>query len=84
MREKSRASVLVGLSVTSQGAAHREILFRSMLRQSAAVLGLSTVMYRLVSSANSRILEPISVTMSLIYNKRAEGLKLNPVVRQHE
>ena len=78
MREKSRASVLVGLNVTSQVAAHREILLRSMLRQSAAVVGLSTIMLRLVSSANSRMLEHISVTMSLIYNKKSRGPKIGP------
>ena len=54
---KRRASVLVGLNGTNQVAAHCEILSKSVFRHSAAVNGLSTIMKRLVSYANSRIFE---------------------------
>ena len=70
--------VLVGLNVTNQVAAHCEILLRSKLRQSAAMVGLSTMIKRLVSSANKRIWEPMSVTMSLMYNKKSIGPKMEP------
>ena len=68
-----RDSVLVGLNDTSQVAAHREILERSKFRQSAAVKGLSTIIKRLVSSTKRRMFEPISVTISLMYNKNNKG-----------
>ena len=42
------------------------ILLRSVLMIPAAVSGESTTMYKLVLSANSRISEPISFTMSFI------------------
>ena len=74
----SKDSVLVGLNVTNQVAAHYEILLRSKLRQSAAVVGLSTMIKRLVSSANRRIWEPMSVTISLMYNKNSRGPKMEP------
>ena len=63
-----KASVLEGLNVTRQVASYRESLLRSEFKHSAAVTVLSTIMKRLVSSANSRIFEPISLTMSLMYN----------------
>ena len=75
LREMRRDSVLVGLNDTSQVAAHREILERSEFRQSAAVKGLSTIIKRLVSSAKRRMFEPISVTISLMYNKNNKGSK---------
>ena len=62
--------MLMGLNVTNPAAAHCEILSRSVFGPSAASNGLCTIMKRLVSSANSRLLEPISGTMSLIYNKK--------------
>ena len=68
----------MGLNVTNQVAAHCGILSRSVFRLSAAVNGLFTMMKRLVSSANSRMFEPMSVTMSLIYNKKSSGPKLDP------
>ena len=59
-------SVLVGLNATSHLVAHKFILAKSALRFSAAVIGFSTMMYRLVSSAKSRIVECISSTMSFM------------------
>ena len=63
---------MAGLKVTNQVAAHCEILLRSVLRLSAAVKGLSTIMKRLLSSANRRMFEPMSLTMSLMYTKKKE------------
>ena len=64
LREKSSVSVLEGLKVTSHVEAQFEILSRSVLIQPTAVTGSSTMIKRLVSSANNRILEPISCTIS--------------------
>ena len=69
---------MLGLNVTNQVAAHCDILSRSVFRFSAAVIGLSTIIKRLVSSANSRMFEPISATMSLMYNKKSNGPKIDP------
>ena len=66
LRDTRKASLLVGLKVTSHVIAQREIFSRSVLRQAAEVAGSSTIIKRLVSSANRRICEPISSTMSLI------------------
>ena len=71
-------SVLAGLKETSQVAAHCGILSRSVLRDPAAVKGSSTIIKRLVSSANNRILEPMSFTISLIYNRKRRGPKMEP------
>ena len=49
-----------------------------MLIQPAAVTGLSTMIKRLVSSANNRILEPMPCTISLIYNKNKIGPRIAP------
>ena len=59
-------SVLVGLKDTSQVSAQFEILLRSAFRHSATVTGSSTIINRLVSSANSLMFASISLTMSLI------------------
>ena len=50
--------------LTSQSAAQSWILIRSALTKFAEVCGDSTIMYRLVSSANYLIEQPISMTMS--------------------
>ena len=54
-----RDSFLEGLKVTSHIAAYRQSFSRSELRQRAAVVGLSTMVERQVSSANKRVLDPI-------------------------
>ena len=46
---------------------------RSVFSFSAARIGLSTIMYKLVSSAKSLIDEPISSTISLIYKRNNSG-----------
>ena len=58
--------VLLALNLTSHPIAQLLILLRSVLMIPAAVSGESTTMYKLVSSANSRISEPIPFTMSFI------------------
>ena len=58
--------------------AHLIILSISELRSSAVVSGLSTIIYRLVSSAKSRLFDPMSSTMSLINNKKRSGPKIDP------
>ena len=65
LRENNIASVLVGLKDTSQVVAHCDIFSRSMLSWPAAVTELSTTI-NLVSSANNRIFESISDTISFI------------------
>ena len=64
--------------MTNQVVAHREIFSKSEFKQPAAVVGLSTIIKRLVSSANNRICEPISITMSLIYTKNNRGPRMDP------
>ena len=76
--KKGELRFLAGLNVTNQVAAHCEILLRSVLRLSAAVTGLSTIMKRLVSSANRRMFEPMSLTMSLMYTQKSKGPKIEP------
>ena len=66
LRDTRNDSLFVGLNVTSQVIAHREILSRSMFRRAADVIGSSTIIKRLVSSAKRRICEPISSTMSFM------------------
>ena len=48
------------MKVTSQVEPQAEIFPRSAFMQPAAVTGSSTIINRLVSSANSRIFDPIS------------------------
>ena len=64
--------------MTNQIAAQRESFSRSELRQRAAVVGLSTMVKRLVSSANKRILDLIFLTISLMYNKNNSGPSIEP------
>ena len=66
LRQIRSDSVLFGLKDTSQVSAQFEFLLRSAFRHSAAVSGSSTMINRLVSSANSLMFAPISLTMSLI------------------
>ena len=68
----------VGLKVTSQRLAHSIIFSRSMFKSSAAISGFSTIINKLVSSAKSRIFEPMSVTISLIKSRNRSGPKIDP------
>ena len=51
---------------------------RSVFKRVAEVTGSSTIIKRLVSSANRRICESISSTMSLIYTKNNKGPRMDP------
>ena len=50
----------------------------SELNCSAAVFGLSTMIYKLVSSANYLILEPIFTTISLMKARKINGPRMDP------
>ena len=78
MRETSKVSVLEGLKVTSQVEAQADIFPRSAFMQPTAVTGSSTIIKRLVSSANSRIFDPISFIISLIYYRKRRGPRIDP------
>ena len=71
-------SVLIGLKVTSQCFAHLIVLSKSELRSHAVVSELSTTIYKLVSSAKSRMFDPMSSIMSLINNKNRCSPKIYP------
>ena len=58
-------SVLLGLNATNHVSAHCKILIRSVLSRFAEVTGSSMMIKRLVSSANKRIQEPISLKYRL-------------------
>ena len=56
---------------------------RSELRQVAADAGSFTKIKRLVSSANKRIFEPLSMTMSLMYSRNSKGPKIEYMYLNH-
>ena len=64
--------------MTSHVIAHREIFSRSVFRRAAEVTGSSTIIKRIVLSANRRICEPISSTMSFIHTKNSKGPRMDP------
>ena len=66
LRETIMDRVLFALNSTSQSFAQCEIVYKSVFRILTASLGRSTMMYRLVSSAKTRIEPPIRFTISLI------------------
>ena len=71
-------SDLVGLNVTSHLVAHSCTFSISKFNRNAASTGSSTMIYRLVSSAKSRIDELIFSTMLYIYNRNNRGPKIEP------
>ena len=71
-------SVLLGLNVTNHVSAHCNILIRSTLSRSVEATGSSTMIKRLVSSANKRIQEPISFTISFIKTRKINGPSIEP------
>ncbi|KAH3876777.1 hypothetical protein DPMN_000627 [Dreissena polymorpha] len=64
--EKSIHSVFEGLNETSHDLDHEIIRDKSRFKGTAAEAGSSTIMYRLVSSANRRMFAWMSVTMSFM------------------
>ena len=75
-RDIKMDSVLKGLKNISYYLAHRAIISMSLLRSSAASVGSSTTIYRLVSSGKRRIFEPISFTMSFMYSKNNKDQRM--------
>lgn len=74
----SKLSVLDGLKVTSHWSAHLLIVSKSQLIILLEKTGLSTTMNRVVSSANSRMLDLISLTISLMYIRKSSGPSIEP------
>ena len=66
LRDTRKDTLLEGLKLTSHVIAQRDIFSRSAIRQAAEMIGSSTIIKRLVSSANRYICEPISSTISLM------------------
>ena len=66
LRDIIRYSVLFELNDTSQVSALYKILTKLALRRSAEEIGSSSIINRLVSSANQLIQEPLSFTMVFI------------------
>ena len=64
--EIRRASDMFALNFTKQFSAHWYISSQSEFKHLAAASGLSTMTYRLVSSANSRTVELTFKTISLM------------------
>ena len=64
--EKIIDNVLSVLKAPNHASAQVFIVFRSVLIDCATTLGDSTMMYKLVSSANNRIERPRFLTMSFI------------------
>ena len=68
-----RDLVLLGLNVTSHLFDELVILSRYEFIKNTAFSGVSTIMYKLVSSAIRRMSQCISRTMSFIYNIKGRG-----------
>ena len=62
-RENIIDNVLAVLKATNHASAQVLIVFRSMFGECTVLLGDSTMMYKLVSSANKRIEQPKFLTM---------------------
>jgi len=71
-------SVLEGLKVTSQALDQLDIARRSEFKMLPDNSGVSTFTYRLVSSANRRMFPLTSDTVSLIYNMKRRGPRIEP------
>ena len=73
-----RDSDLAGLKMTSHFVAEILIFERSLFITYAVFCGVSTIMYRLVSSANGLIFELMSLTMSFINIINNRGPSIEP------
>ena len=78
-----REVVKVGLKYTSQLSAQWCIVPKSELRVSATVLGFSTIIKRLVSSAKRRMFDWMLLTISLIKIRKIVVPDLSLVGLQH-
>ena len=73
-----REVVLVGLMSTNQSSAHWCFVPKSELRVNAAVLGVSTIIKRLVSSAKRQIFDWMLLTILLIKIRKSSGPRIEP------
>ena len=64
--------------LTSHASAQLPMVLKSVLRMAADVRGESTTKYKLVSSANRRILAPMFLTMPFTYIRNSSGQEWNP------
>ena len=71
-------SVFSALKVTNHFVAQSWNFVKSLFRESVVSFGSSTIRYKLVSSANSFIVDCISVTMSFITNINKRGPSIEP------
>lgn len=71
-------SVFWGLKVTNHWLDHLWILSRSLFNVLLAMTGLSTIMYKVVSSANNLIVDLMSNTISFIYTRNNNGPNIEP------
>ena len=69
---------LEGLNFTNQFFAHLLMISKSISNISAARVGLSTIMYKVVSSAKSRTHDCISGTILCMYNKHSSRSRIDP------
>ena len=68
--------VFAALKFTSQKSAQSLMLCKSPLSIIAAVFGVSTTMYKLVSSAKRRIYAPIFLTISFMNIRNSNGPRI--------
>ena len=71
-------TVLPAWKLTSHASAQLPMVLKSALRMAADVSGESTTIYKLLSSANRRILAPMFLTMSFIYIRNSNGPRIEP------
>ena len=78
LRDSTIEKVFRSWKLTNQFAAQVLMVSRSVLIRFAAIWADSTIMYRLVSSANNRIEQPIFFTISFMYIKKSKGPRIDP------
>ena len=61
-----REVVFAGLKSINQSAAHLRKVSKEVVRERAAVTGMPTIIYQLISSASKRMEEVMPLTMSFI------------------
>ena len=78
LRDRTIEKVFRSWKLTNQFVAQVLMVSRSVLIRFAAIWADSTIMYRLVSSANNRIEQPIFFTISFMYIKKSNGPRIDP------
>ena len=77
-RETKCDSAYEGYIFTNHISSHLWIVSKSVFIISAALIELSTIMYKLVSFAKSRIHDCISATIYLCIIKKSNGSRIDP------